>query len=198
MEQWYISDPHFHHDNIIKFCNRPFSNYKEMDEYLITQWNERVKETDHITCLGDVTLERGNRGGGQAQSLIKLVRSLNGHKRLLLGNHDHFPVQVYLDAGFEKIYATHRNEHNWLLSHFPIHGGSLGSVVANVHGHIHNNPSPPPHVFKGYKDKKEIIQPYINICVEETAYGPITVGEVETRIKNAIDKFKETPTWEKY
>lgn len=200
MEQWYISDTHFHHENIIRFSGRPFSNAKEMDDYMITQWNERVKETDHITHLGDVTMERGSRGSPQAMSLKRLIKSLNGHKRLLLGNHDHFPIEVYLGCGFEKIYATHKNEHNWLLSHFPIHPSNLGPVEANIHGHIHDHESPAPAIFGGYKTVwntdssgfKGRVIPYINISVEKTAYGPINVDEVKAMIRLAIEKHKES------
>lgn len=167
---------------------------------MVTQWNERVKPGDHVTCLGDLTLDRGTASGKEAQKLIRLVRSLNGQKRLLLGNHDHFPTQVYLECRFQKIYATHKNEHNWLLSHFPIHGTSLGPVIANIHGHIHNQKSPPPYIFKGYKtvwntdssSSKGTIQPYINICVENTGYGPINVGEVKRLIKEAVESYKES------
>lgn len=39
---FYISDTHFGHENIIWFCGRPFSNAQEMDEALVAN-NERWK-----------------------------------------------------------------------------------------------------------------------------------------------------------
>lgn len=178
MTRFYISDTHFSHLNIIKYCNRPFKHTDEMDEALVKNWNDVVKPEDHITHLGDVTIKRG--GVDQQEWFIRLIHRLNGHKRLHLGNHDHWPVEVYLRAGFEKIYATWRTEENILFSHIPIHPLSMGSAIANVHGHTHDQPNYSPHI-----DERKIKRPFVNICVEHTNFKPISLEEVQVRIKEA-------------
>jgi calcineurin-like phosphoesterase family protein len=181
MRSWFISDTHFGHENIIKYSNRPFANADEMDAALIANWNAAVAEDDHIYHLGDVTMRRGGRV--EQAAFIRFMRRLNGHKRLLLGNHDHFPIDCYLQV-FEKIYGTHRQADGILLSHFPIHPGSIGSATANVHGHIHTNPAPPPCQWMDKQQKLHTV-PYINISVENTDYCPISLEALKVRIEEA-------------
>lgn len=189
MTIFYTSDSHFDHENIISFCDRPFSSAKEMNEIMIQRWNEVVKPSDHVWHLGDVTVARGSKGGAQARHFINTIKRLRGHKRLILGNHDHFPTAVYLAAGFEKVQACHC--HNGLfLTHIPIHPSSMGRHLANVHGHIHNQPSFAPvarvnysKVWEGKEPVMEGFSPYVNICVEQTNYRPISLDELWVKVK---------------
>ncbi len=50
---FYISDLHLGHYNVIKMCNRPFSSVEEMDETLINNWNAAVHDEDDVYILGD-------------------------------------------------------------------------------------------------------------------------------------------------
>ena len=53
MSIFLTSDTHFNNDNIIKYCNRPFFNHKDMNEALIANWNSVVKPEDTVYHLGD-------------------------------------------------------------------------------------------------------------------------------------------------
>ena len=179
-ERYYISDTHFSHANIIKYGNRPFNNVLEMDEQLIQNWNEIVRPQDSISHLGDVTMLRGNRQN--QEKFIRLIGRLNGHKRIYLGNHDHFPAEVYLEAGFEKIYATWRTDERIIFSHIPLHPNSLNAVRANCHGHTHQAPDYAPARLE-WKGQTKVV-PYINLSVERTEYKPVHLDEILARVNN--------------
>lgn len=78
---WVVSDTHFWHENIIKYCNRPYANAQEMNEDLIAKWNARLKENDIVWHLGDFCF-------GCKEHITEIVPRLNGRINLVLGNHD--------------------------------------------------------------------------------------------------------------
>jgi calcineurin-like phosphoesterase family protein len=142
---------------------RPFDSVEQMDEALIEAHNANVAPSDHWWCLGDLTMKRGGRL--EKEWLIKLVKSMNGHKRLVPGNHDHFPTHVYVDAGFEKIVGSTKID-NFIMTHYPIHPNSITRGCVNVHGHVHNNPAPEGR--------------YINVSVEAINYAPVSIDWLRT------------------
>lgn len=187
MTLWFSSDLHLDHANIIRFCNRPFADVPEMNEKLIEYHNSLVQPNDHWYCLGDVSIARGGRL--VQDRFIKLVKRFNGHKRLLLGNHDHLPTKTYVEAGFEKIYATWRGIDNILLSHYPIHPRSMGSAKANVHGHTHNNEKPYEPVVTIGSDGKVVYKPYVNLSIEVIDYKPVSLDQVNDMINRAKGEY---------
>lgn len=52
-EVWFTSDTHFGHENIIRYCGRPFRNTEEMNAELIRRWRETVPEDGIVFHLGD-------------------------------------------------------------------------------------------------------------------------------------------------
>lgn len=98
MTIWFTADSHLGHQNIIKYCNRPFQNVDEMDETIINNWNSVVKPEDHVYHLGDFSF--GNP--------LKYSFRLKGKKFLIKGNHDHrYKDQKFIDAGFEWVKDFH-------------------------------------------------------------------------------------------
>lgn len=155
--KYLISDTHFNHLNIIKYCNRPFETVEEMNEFIIQKWNDTINNDDTVYFLGDFCL--GNR-----EKVIELGRRLNGHKVLILGNHDRVTKAAFIDAGFEEIYIKPTlfdfNGSKLLLSHAPVYDTEYN----NVCGHVHD---------ANINDKNHFC-----VCVEQINYTPIKVEKV--------------------
>ena len=81
-EIWFTSDLHFGHKNIIEYCNRPWT-FEQQDEELVKRWNSRVGLFDQVFHLGDFTFA----GRKKANSIIELIKSLNGQITFIKGNH---------------------------------------------------------------------------------------------------------------
>ena len=54
------ADPHFYHENIIKYTNRPFSAFREMNAVMTENWNQSVGDDDEVYILGDLTMREGD------------------------------------------------------------------------------------------------------------------------------------------
>jgi calcineurin-like phosphoesterase family protein len=80
MTVWFTADQHFGHNNIIKYTGRPFVNAYEMDEEIIRRHNLVVQPDDQVWHVGDFTFNE--------RCILGLLSRLNGHHRLIVGNHD--------------------------------------------------------------------------------------------------------------
>jgi len=170
---WLISDTHFQHENILKFRDADgnlirgglFDSVEQMDDYMCTQWNRYVKPGDIIYHLGDVMM-------GSKETFVSMFKKLNGQKRLIVGNHDDIKFMAQKEL-FAKIMMWRQfPEFGLLLSHVPLDPSGVYNYrtkehMLNVHGHIHQNPSPTEH--------------HRCVCVEQIDYTPINIEEL--RIK---------------
>lgn len=171
-DKWFISDTHFFHANMLKFVDdkghriRPFSNLEEMHEYMVNQWNSVVRPEDFVYHLGDVTFQ-------YHRSFNSLMHELNGHKRLIVGNHDKI-IQLVKSGHFEKIELWKGfKEEDFTCTHIPLNLAHLRDGHFNVHGHLHQRFAADPH--------------YINVCCETVDYKPVNIEW----IKKEISRIKE-------
>ena len=80
---FFTSDTHFGHQNIIRFCNRPWATIAEHDQALIDNWNAIVPEDAVVFHLGDFCYK-----GGGFPTIQHLIGLLHGQIVLIRGNHD--------------------------------------------------------------------------------------------------------------
>lgn len=95
-EIFLCSDLHVLHANIIKYCDRPFSDEYEMNLAMQQRWNITVSNDDVVIVVGDLSAGVGQR----KHELAEWCRSVKGKKVLVRGNHDHQKDAFYLENGF--------------------------------------------------------------------------------------------------
>lgn len=79
---FFSADSHFCHSNIISFSNRPYADAEEMNETLITNWNNVVPENGTVFHLGDVAF------CDDKKKVKEILDRLNGKIYLIKGNHE--------------------------------------------------------------------------------------------------------------
>lgn len=121
------ADTHFSHRKVTEF--RPWPTVEEHDRELVERWNATVNKRDTVWHLGDVCL------GGRDK--LAILASLNGIKKLVMGNHDVYPHALYAEH-FNKVYGA-AEWHDCILTHVPVHPCQLTRYRLNVHGHMHSN-----------------------------------------------------------
>lgn len=185
------SDTHFGHDREFLWGPRGFTNSQEHDEAVIKNWNETVSPDDIVYHLGDLML--GDNAHG-----IECVKRLNGHIKLIRGNHD-------TDARW-KLYGTLPNveligwadvikykKYNFYLSHHPTLTSNLEKAphlrmhLINLYGHTHQMGKfyqDMPYMFHVGLDSNDnrpiLLDDAIELMKEETKRCIALLGEEES------------------
>ena len=160
MNVFVISDHHFYHENIIKYCNRPFNSLREMNYTMIEKWNSVVSENDTVLHLGDFSF-------GDKRIVSRVRKHLNGKIYMVKGNHDKHGVSWYNNVGitmFKKPFMID----NFLFSHAK--KTDIKPDVIGIHGHSHNHL--PLLTENKWKNK------WYNVSVENLDYTPIKIKDL--------------------
>lgn len=189
---WFTSDQHFGHSNIIKFCNRPFSDIKEMESALIENWNNVVGKDDIVFTLGDFCW---NNNPG---NIAKLLSQLNGKDiYVILGNHDkieafqHVKIpRVHLLSDVVHLYIRLKDVKipiECILSHYPLMTWSGRNRKSfNLHGHVHSRP----HEDSGFDANLPYWKGYQkDVGVDAHNYSPVDLQTILYQLEN--EKAKE-------
>jgi len=175
MATFFTADLHFGHEAIIGFCDRPFADVQEMNRALVSNWNSRVSNDDHVYIVGD--LFYGGRDAAGMEEAISIVSRLNGVLHLVAGNHD-FPYLKnmeyhYLFADVDQIrYLKHEGKHIYLC-HYPMaewSGYFRGSW--HIYGHIHNDKKGPAYGYLASQERA------LNAGVDICGFMPVTFEEL--------------------
>lgn len=161
LDTWIISDTHFGHKNIIKYCGRPI-NHNSM---IMRNWMNTVGEDEPLLHLGDLTVWYGK----DQEYWEDMARTLPGNKRMIMGNHDKRKPRAYKKLGYkiiepfvwEGILFNHYPDYD-KIEHYDIH--------TVVHGHVHNNNHRKVRHIEGID--------YYNVSIEVMGYKPVKLGDI--------------------
>jgi len=184
---WFTSDFHLGHENIIKYCDRPFANAKEMDKTILDNFFSMVKKGDTVFFLGDLSFHED-----VIKSTLMAIAMAGIDFNVIVGNHDNadaiarfsyhqFKKNVYsmLDTEIEGQPIT--------LCHYPMLTFNRSHYGAwQMYGHHHNggfHKNIPPAVM----GKK------INVGVDIWNFKPISWENVKLWMAGQPDNFDLIP-----
>lgn len=188
---FYISDTHFNHANIIKYCSRPFGSVAHMN---IVMWRrlQAVDAAGHQIIHGG---DWGFRTQDFAQEYGVFMHPEN--HVLVMGNHDREHSRMYApwfgtvvgkrkhwQTNVHKVQDTLPTIQDVLVSHEAL--ADLGSTTINLFGHHHNNP-----MYR--KHYPHLTERHWNISVELLDYHPHTLADIVQRPR--VDQRTDDPQY---
>lgn len=182
---FFTSDCHFNHGRIIYYTDRPFTSTEDMNETLIRNWNNVVKNDSYVFILGDFCF-------GTHNAWEKILKRLNGRKYLILGNHDivnlDSKILPYLEGINFGMVVTHKDK-VYYLNHFPFL--AYPGKVYQLYGHVHSSDK------KGYLTSSDYQRNELrrwnqyDVGVDNNNFTPVSLKYLETRfelIKKYMDE----------
>ena len=80
MKRFFISDLHFQDERLNLYArDLMFKNSKDVDDYIIKIWNEKITNEDLVIVVGDVSMTKDG---------LNNLKKLNGEKWIVKGNYD--------------------------------------------------------------------------------------------------------------
>jgi len=158
---YFSSDFHLGHKNVLRFDNRPFDSIGHHDDAIIHNVNETMDSNDSLFFLGDFTMSR-------SKNVIlayfrRFRQDINIH--LIYGNHDDVLQKLapqlieerlilsardanYIRCNRQKIYISHYSCRTWRSAQhgaWHLYGHSHGKLESQPYGrsmdvaiHLHN------------------------------------------------------------
>lgn len=163
--QYFLSDTHFNHANIIKYSKRPFKSVEDMNHTLLMNWIDTVGRKDEVVFVGDFAM-------GRYESILHDV--LKCKTDFVLGNHD----SEFVPNGLPL------RDHMWVKT---LHGTPIYVVHEPdrtpshykgwvIHGHHHNNF---PYKYPFFNPDQKTI----NVSVDVIGFRPISMKDITNLIE---------------
>lgn len=183
---FFTSDTHFSHDNIIRYCNRPYKDIYHMNEEIISNWNRVVKPNDIVFHLGDFMF-------GDVTTFHSIRDRLNGKIYLIMGNHDWKILnQHIIDDAFEGVYNQLKitvDGQTIYLNHFPylaFDGIYRDKPTWQLFGHVHSDKNLHDQ-HSPDKDRLGYLLPMqYDVGMDNNYYTPISFADVKEIINKQI------------
>jgi len=169
---WFSGDLHLNHDNIIEYCNRPFTNVIEMDNTILTNFWRVLLPGDTLYVLGDLSFNN-------AHILDFFDRFSDINIIMLKGNHDgkklasatrarNIPLYTLYDTKIEgqPITLCHYAMRVWNKSHFN---------SWQLHGHSHATLPPQGKQY--------------DVGVDNNNFYPVSWDRIKEIMANSPDNF---------
>ena len=177
---YFSSDHHFKHKNIIKYASRPFTHIDPMHSDMISKHNAIVGPEDTWHCVGDFAF-------ASIEEQKVYLSKLNGKKKILyLGNHDR-PAKVMREIGFDEVYEKpvdwEYGGYRFRICHYPFAPEDHDGITPR---YMERRPSPEGcdwlicgHVHEKWK----IMRNAINVGVDIWDFYPVSIDQLIQTIK---------------
>ncbi|GJE52699.1 hypothetical protein GOFOIKOB_5773 [Methylobacterium tardum] len=169
MTTYVISDTHFGHAGMLSERMgrpRPFGSVEEMDEHVVSAWNNRVTRNDRVIHIGDFAY------GCSLAHARSIFDRLAGHKTLVRGNHEQRGERLPWQGGIHDVMRVSIQDRGmpepvdlWLSHYAHLSWPDLHRGRIHLFGHSHG-----------------AIPPTARACdvgVDCWRFRPVTVPEIQ-------------------
>lgn len=178
MAVFFTSDTHFNSERTLELSRRPFSSVQEMNDKIISNWNNTVKSDDVVFHLGDF-------GDGS------FITKLNGKVVLLYGNYefgDDSSIKKYIQY-FEKVLPfsgymidftkfgkyMYYSKYNLHLCHKP---SNMITDCFNLFGHVHQLSMLKKHLVRINNNNENVYACGLNVGID-IFWKPVDLNVIE-------------------
>lgn len=155
---WFSSDWHLSHQNIMKYCKRPFASTEDMNLHILSNVFYAIKPGEQLYFLGDLAWD--------FETAAKALGYMSDHGIKFIwikGNHDYkctdreLPQILDIEIEKQKITLCHYPMISWHCSH---HG------AWQLYGHHHSGI---PDYFRGK---------LVNVSVDVNNFKPVPFNDI--------------------